>query len=111
MQARPAARYYLHIHSGNWQWRIEDHAVVELRHILTHEIVAEVPVVLAVHALSHFVTGAHITAAFLEPASGPLRALASGQVDPDPLPLVGAEKARREARRAARRTRKRSPSR
>ncbi len=62
---RLAAQHYLHIRSGGWQWRIEPDAIVELRHELTKETVAELSAVLVVHMLAHYLGQAQLTAALL----------------------------------------------
>lgn len=99
--------YYLHIRSGGWQWRIDANAVVQLRHLLTSETVLEVPVALVVQALTHFVTGARLTTAFM----GPVRATAGLQGPARPrdglrrlgVPHVAVQETRRLARASRRR--------
>lgn len=56
---------YLHIHSGRWQWRIEEAATVTLRDARTHAVLLELPAELVAIALLHYGGQAQLTAALV----------------------------------------------
>lgn len=110
MSRSPAPSVYLHVINHDFQWPIHDHAIVELRDIVTRRTVAEFPVALVIAALAHYVTGAALTADLLqEPrAIAPLRELTPAAPSRAPLRAVGVPLRNvQAARRAARASRKR----
>ncbi len=106
MPAR-SAQGYLHIHSGRWQWRIDDLADVEIRHAVTHEVIRTLTPAQIVLMALHLEMGAQMVAETLElrapdqfyrrplasaPSRSALRALG--------VPLRSVQEARRAARAA-----------
>lgn len=111
MSVPTARRCYLHVQIPGWQGRVEDHFIVELRDVLTHATVVALDPVVAVAALTHFVVGGQITAAFMSPMlpaalpdAPPRKALASAPsraaLRAAGVPLRPVQEARRASRRA-----------
>lgn len=115
MPARLAPQYYLHIASGAWQWRIEAAASVEIRHAITHAVVATLTPAQIVLMASHYLSQARLVGELLEdprqgwpnrrplasaPARAPLRAMG--------VPLRPVQEARRAARAARKPSRRMS---
>jgi len=65
---RVSSKTYLHVHSGRWQWTVDDaDATVELREVGTHRTILELPAALVAVVLMHYYGGAELAAA-LAPA-------------------------------------------